>query len=123
MSDFSLPTYLAVQKVVYRVGEALTRLLPTERLYVLSVGSLQGNAHVHWHVAPLPPGTPFECQQFAAFDRDEYLDVPEVEMAELAACLRAELAHTTSAGGTRGRSISHEREAGALGGESVSCFR
>jgi diadenosine tetraphosphate (Ap4A) HIT family hydrolase len=40
-----------------RTGTALTQLVPTERLYVLSLGSQQGNRHVHWHVAPLPPGT------------------------------------------------------------------
>ena len=32
---------------------------PTERLYLLSLGSHQGNAHVHWHIAPLPPGVPY----------------------------------------------------------------
>ena len=26
----------------------------------------RANAHVHWHVAPLPPGVPYEQQQFRA---------------------------------------------------------
>jgi diadenosine tetraphosphate (Ap4A) HIT family hydrolase len=37
-----------------------------ERMHVLSIGSNQSNAHVHWHVVPLPPGTPYEGQQFSA---------------------------------------------------------
>src|SRR3954468_5561050 len=56
--DFTLAEYLALQQVVYRVGEAVRRTVPTERLYILSLGSQQGNRHVHWHVAPLPPGVP-----------------------------------------------------------------
>ena len=32
----------------------------------VSDGVQQGNAHIHWHVAPLPPGTPYERQQFYA---------------------------------------------------------
>ena len=40
--------------------------VPTERIYVLSLGSKDGNAHVHWHVAALPPGVPYEDQQYRA---------------------------------------------------------
>ena len=53
-ADFTLDQYLALQRVVYLVAEALWREVPTERMYVLSLGSKQGNSHVHWHVAPLP---------------------------------------------------------------------
>ncbi len=66
--DFDLDEYLDLHRVVYRVGEAVRRAVPTERLYVLSLGSQQGNRHVHWHVAPLPPGVPYEEQQLAALD-------------------------------------------------------
>jgi diadenosine tetraphosphate (Ap4A) HIT family hydrolase len=52
--------------VVHDVAEALKTVVPTERVYLLSLGSLQGNAHVHWHVAPLPPGVPYREQQFHA---------------------------------------------------------
>jgi diadenosine tetraphosphate (Ap4A) HIT family hydrolase len=52
--------------VVHDVAEALKRVLPVERVYLLSLGSHQGNAHVHWHVAPLPPGVPYQHQQFQA---------------------------------------------------------
>jgi diadenosine tetraphosphate (Ap4A) HIT family hydrolase len=89
--DFTREEYRRLQDVVYRVGEAIRAIVPTERLYVLSLGSRQGNAHVHWHVAPLPPGVPFEQQQFAALDTNERLDVSPEELAELAAKLQARL--------------------------------
>jgi hypothetical protein len=43
---------------------------------------------VHWHLAPLPPGVPFEQQQFAALDTSVCLDVSDDELAELARKLR-----------------------------------
>jgi diadenosine tetraphosphate (Ap4A) HIT family hydrolase len=89
--DFTLDEYLALQAVVHRVGEAIRRAVPTERLYVLSLGSQQMNKHVHWHLAPLPPGVPFEQQQLVALDADHGLDLREDELEELAARIRAEL--------------------------------
>jgi diadenosine tetraphosphate (Ap4A) HIT family hydrolase len=86
--DFALHDYLALQAVVHRVGEALRSVVNTERLYVLSLGSRQGNPHVHWHLAPLPPGVPFEQQQLAALDTQLVLDVGEDELAALAARIR-----------------------------------
>jgi ATP adenylyltransferase len=50
--DFAADEYVALQRVVHRVGEAVRRAVPTERLYVLSLGSREGNAHVHWHLVP-----------------------------------------------------------------------
>ena len=38
-SDFTLAEYLALQQLVYQVAEALRRSLPTERIYILSLGS------------------------------------------------------------------------------------
>ena len=55
--------YLAVQHVVYGVAEGVRAALDPERVYILSLGSQAANAHVHWHVAPLPVGIPFEEQQ------------------------------------------------------------
>lgn len=89
--DFAAEEYLALQAVVHRVGEAVRRVVPTERLYVLSLGSQQGNRHVHWHVAPLPPGVPFAQQQFAALDTDLCLDLSDDELAELASRVREAL--------------------------------
>jgi diadenosine tetraphosphate (Ap4A) HIT family hydrolase len=88
-TDFSVDEYLRLQSVVYRVGEAIRRVLPTERLYVLSLGSQEGNRHVHWHVAPLPPGVAFQDQQFAALDTNEVIDMSDAELADLAARIRA----------------------------------
>jgi diadenosine tetraphosphate (Ap4A) HIT family hydrolase len=97
VDDFSVDEYLALQRVIHRVGRALCRAVPTERLYVLSLGSRQGNRHVHWHLAPLPPGVPFEEQQLAALDTDLGLDLSEAQLEELAARIRAELAETGKA--------------------------
>jgi diadenosine tetraphosphate (Ap4A) HIT family hydrolase len=88
--DFDREEYLGLQSVVYRVGEAITEVVRAERLYVLSLGSQAANRHVHWHLAPLPPGVPFEQQQFAALD-GSVLDLSEEEMADLAGRLRAAL--------------------------------
>ena len=83
--DFSLDDYLALQSIIYRVAEALRREVPTERIYILSLGSQQGNRHVHWHVAPLPPGVPLEQQQFEALTLENgILEISEEEMAALA---------------------------------------
>jgi diadenosine tetraphosphate (Ap4A) HIT family hydrolase len=92
--DFDRGEYLRLQEVVHRVGEAVRRAVPTERLYVLSLGSQQGNRHVHWHLAPLPPGVPFEQQQLAALDTNECIELSAEEAEELAARIRAALADT-----------------------------
>ena len=90
--DFSLDEYLALQRVIYHVAEALRQVVPTERLYILSLGSQQGNRHVHWHLAPLPPGVPYEQQQMAALDLSRgMLTLSDEEMASLAQSLRREL--------------------------------
>jgi hypothetical protein len=44
---------------------------------------------VHWHVVPLPPGVPYEAQQFAVFAEEQgHLDVDDADMAELARQVR-----------------------------------
>lgn len=68
--DLSIAEYLRLQAVIYAISEALRAVLDVERVYILSLGSQEANAHVHWHVAPLPPGTPFEQQQFFALDAE-----------------------------------------------------
>lgn len=90
--DFSPAEYLALQRVIYRVTEAVRQVVPAERVYLLSLGSQQGNSHVHWHIAPLPPGVPFHDQQLAALSvTDRVLDLSEGEMAEVASQIRAAL--------------------------------
>ncbi len=90
--DFTEDEYAELQRLVYRMGEAIRRAVPTERLYVLSLGSKQGNAHVHWHLAPLPPGVPYEEQQLAALEwganGERVLELSDAEQAELAATIR-----------------------------------
>lgn len=90
--DFSPDEYLALQRDIYAVAEAVRRTVPTERLYILSLGSQQGNRHVHWHIAPLPFGVPFKEQQFEALLAENgILDIAEDEMAALAARIRQNL--------------------------------
>jgi diadenosine tetraphosphate (Ap4A) HIT family hydrolase len=89
--DFSIDEYLALQILVHRVARALPTVVPTERVYVLSLGSQQATAHVHWHVVALPPGVPYEEQQYNALihSRHGVLDVTEDERRALAAHIRA----------------------------------
>lgn len=83
--DFTLDEYLQLQKLVYQAAEAVRQEVPTERLYILTLGSQQGNRHVHWHIAPLPPGVPYEQQQVEALKMENgILNVPEREMVSLA---------------------------------------
>jgi diadenosine tetraphosphate (Ap4A) HIT family hydrolase len=85
VSDFSEAEYLELQRWVYRAGAAVQHVIPTERLYVLSLGSQQGNRHVHWHVAPLQPGVAYREQQLAALSMGRgILDIKSDEMASLA---------------------------------------
>ncbi|MFB8282811.1 HIT family protein [Nocardia colli] len=102
VSDFTEHDYLALQLRIHRLGRVLAEITPTERLYVFSFGSMQGVAHVHWHVAPLPPGIPFREQQFAAVDKLEYLVIAEAELVELAERIGAGM--TALAEQDRGRS-------------------
>lgn len=88
--DYNL--FRRVTDVVHDVAEALKATLPTERVYLMSLGSHQGNAHVHWHVAPLPPGVPYERQQFhAVMAENGVLEVSREERAALAAHIRSVL--------------------------------
>jgi len=87
--DFAPDEYLALQQLIYRVAEALRQVVPTERVYILSLGSQQGNRHVHWHVAPLPPGVPYEEQQLEALRMEKgLLKLSNEEMASLARQIR-----------------------------------
>jgi diadenosine tetraphosphate (Ap4A) HIT family hydrolase len=85
--------YLRLQRVVYRVAKAVSAAVPTERVYVLSLGSQQGNAHLHRHVAPLPPGVPYEEQQFYALMAENGVrDVTPAQQDDVATAIRRELA-------------------------------
>jgi diadenosine tetraphosphate (Ap4A) HIT family hydrolase len=95
--DFTPAEYLALQQVIYRVAEAVQRVVKPERVYILSLGSQQGNKHVHWHIAPLPPGVPFEQQQLEALRmKDGILQLSAEDMCALAAQLRKALDPTAN---------------------------
>ena len=91
--DLDEPQFLALQRVVHRVSRAVAAAVPTERMYSLSLGSQQGNAHLHWHIAPLPPGVPYRQQQLKALsaERRGVLDVDESSQAALARAIRSRL--------------------------------
>ena len=96
--DFTLDEYLVLQRLIYRVAEAVRRVVSTERVYILSLGSQQGNRHVHWHIAPLPPGVPYEEQQLEALRFEKgILKLSDEEMASLARQIRREMKRLNSA--------------------------
>ena len=93
--DFTHEEYISLQDLIYRVSEALSQVVPTERIYILSLGSQQANSHVHWHIAPLPPGVPLEEQQFEALRLEKgILNLSEEEMATLAAQIGQKMKET-----------------------------
>ena len=90
---FTTDEYVELQRRVHRVGRAVSEAVPTERLYVLSLGSHQAVSHVHWHIAPLPPGVPYLEQQYVALMHENgYLDIPDADQAALAERIRTLLA-------------------------------
>jgi diadenosine tetraphosphate (Ap4A) HIT family hydrolase len=93
MSSPTCPSRLLdLLAVVHRVARAVEQVVPRERTYLLSLGSQQANAHVHWHIAPLPPGVPFRQQQFHALTLENgVLPWSAAQAGELAAKLRIAL--------------------------------
>lgn len=112
-ADFTEDEYVGLQRFVYRVAEAVRAEVEPERVYILSLGSQQGNRHVHWHIAPLPHGVPFKQQQLAALDlRDGYLNLPPDEQVALAERIRHRLTGENgewlgSVGSQRGHRLAH----------------
>jgi diadenosine tetraphosphate (Ap4A) HIT family hydrolase len=93
--DFTPGEYLALQRVIYRVAEAVRQVVNPERVYILSLGSQHGNKHVHWHIAPLPCGVPFDQQQLEALClKNGFWQLSAEEAASLATQLREALAAT-----------------------------
>ena len=90
--SFTVGEYLALQRMVYRTVEAVRKSVPGERIYILSLGSQQGNSHVHWHIVPLPYGVPFKEQQLEALRIENgILDIPDDEMENLARQIRQKI--------------------------------
>ncbi|WP_314174679.1 HIT family protein [Streptomyces winkii] len=81
--------YLRLMGVVRGVALAVEDVVAPERTYLLSLGSRQGNAHLHWHIAGLPEGVPYRQQQFhALMTENGVLPRSPEESAALAARLR-----------------------------------
>ena len=76
---------MELQRLVYRVAEAVREEVGAERIYLYTFGSNEGNSHVHWHLVPLPSGVPYEEQQgaWASWGKG-VLEISEEEMAGLA---------------------------------------
>ena len=90
--DFDLERYLGLQRLIFHLSEVIRAEVGAERIYIFTFGSNQGNAHVHWHIAPLPPRTPYEEQQGTAVSwKKGVLKVPEDKMTDMAARLRQRL--------------------------------
>ncbi|MBF6341612.1 methyltransferase domain-containing protein [Nocardia abscessus] len=93
VGDLTTEQYLRLQSVVHRVARAVAAVTNPERTYVMSLGAKLGNAHVHWHIAPLPPGVPYAHQQLYAVDAaNGILDYSDAEMTQFATRIRAALA-------------------------------
>ncbi|MEM8766098.1 MAG: HIT family protein [Pseudomonadota bacterium] len=90
--DFDETAYLALQQLIFRVSEAMRAVLQPERIYILSLGSEAANAHVHWHIVPVPAGLPLAEQQFHTLMHEHgAVQVPKHDMARYAASLKAQL--------------------------------
>ena len=84
--------FLRTMAFVRRVALAVEAVTEPERTYLASVGSQSGNAHLHWHVAPLPPGVPYEQQQFNALRLENgVVDLAPAMATELARRIREAL--------------------------------
>jgi diadenosine tetraphosphate (Ap4A) HIT family hydrolase len=97
LDDLSEEEFLRFQAIVRSVARAVAATVPTERMYSMSLGSQQGNAHLHWHIAPLPPGVPYEHQQFhAVMAENGVLAITDITQAELAGRIRTNVRHAMS---------------------------
>jgi len=90
--DFMESEYLELQRFIFGVAEGVRRVLAPERVYILSLGSQAANAHVHWHIAPLPRGIPLDQQQYRALMHESgVVEVSDQEQLAYAAELRRAL--------------------------------
>ena len=91
--DLDEEAYLRLMRTVRRIALAVEAVIPSEHTYLLSLGSQQGNTHLHWHIAPLPPGTPYEQQQYhALMTENGVIPWSGLQALDLAGRLRTALA-------------------------------
>ena len=87
--DLSEDEYLRLMRFVRRVAQAVEAAFPVERTYLYTLGSQQGNTHLHWHIAGLPPGVPYDEQQFPALMTENgVLDESRYDARDAARSLR-----------------------------------
>ncbi|MBX3085792.1 MAG: HIT family protein [Anaerolineae bacterium] len=92
-SELTEAEWVYLQKVVQRIAQAVSETTQAIRMYIASLGSPERNAHLHIHVCPCPPDTPFREQQFAAMENKDgkYLHLSEERMQEIALEIRRRL--------------------------------
>ncbi|MFD3558248.1 HIT family protein [Streptomyces sp. NPDC058686] len=87
--DLDEAAYGRLMLVVRRVAIAVEAVFAPKRTYLLALGSAQGNSHLHWHIAGLPPGVPYEQQQYHALMTENGVLTPTAEeSADIAHKLR-----------------------------------
>ena len=88
--DLDDTEYVNLMLFVRTAAQALEAAMPVERTYIYTLGSQQGNSHLHWHIAGLPPGVPYHEQQFAALmSGDGVLTGPGYDTVAIARRIRA----------------------------------
>lgn len=93
--DLDEAAYLRLMRFVRIVAQAIESAMPVDRTYLYTLGSQQGNAHLHWHIAGLPPGVPYRDQQFQALMTENgVLDQSEHDRARIADQLRTAAAQS-----------------------------
>lgn len=92
-SDLTIEEWLHLQSVARQIAQAVAETTQAIRMYMASLGSPERNAHLHLHICPCPPGTPFEEQQFAAMDMkdDRIQAISTAEMQALARQIQSRL--------------------------------
>ena len=92
-SELSDDEWGHLQDVVRRLARVVSDATGAIRMYLASLGSRERNPHLHIHVCPCPPGTPFDQQQLRAMMcRDgRYLLLSDERYDETATAIRANL--------------------------------
>lgn len=90
ISDFVMKDFIYIQTMIYRIAKAVQEELGAERIYILSLGSNQGNSHAHWHIVPLPPSVPYQEQQIGIF-KIGILKILEEEQSSFATLIRSKI--------------------------------
>jgi histidine triad (HIT) family protein len=91
--DLGEAAYGRLMLFVREIALSVEAVCEPERTYLYSLGSQQGNAHLHWHIAGLPSGVPYPQQQFhALMTENGVLSLPPDEVAEMAVRLREAVA-------------------------------